>query len=84
MLLSESPAKAAIGSIRNHEIGIFLNTDPPETEAVNEAFQCVSDRVTLRNNRRNVDGPILPLPDDDVSDPPVCVEVPFDCDWCDL
>ena len=83
LILKASPASASIGSLRNHEIGIFLDTDPLESEAVNEAFQCLTDRVTFRNISRNVDGPILPIPDDGGGDPPVCVRVPFDCDWCD-
>ena len=61
---------------------MFLNPDPLTSEAVTEAFRCLTDRVTLRNNRRNLDGPILPIPDDGSGDPPVCVQVPFDCSWC--
>jgi hypothetical protein len=84
LIMNASPASAAIGSLRNHEIGIFLNPDPPEPEAFNEAFHCLTDRVSFHNNRRNVDGLFLPIPDDGSGDPPVCVRVPFDCSWCDL
>jgi hypothetical protein len=83
LLMNASPASASIGRLSNHEIGIYLNPDPPESEVFNNAFRCLIDRVTFHNIRRNVDGTFLPIPGDGSEDPPVCVRVPFDCSWCD-
>ncbi len=84
LFLDASPATATIGQLRNHEVGIFLDPDPPEPEEFNKAFHCVTNRVSLINNRRNVAGLFLPVPGDGNGDPPVCVGVPFACTWCDL
>lgn len=82
LIMNASPASATIGRLRNHEIGIYLNPDPPDPDVFNEAFLCLTDRVSFVNIRRNVDGPFLPIPGDGGGDPPVCVRVPFDCSWC--
>jgi hypothetical protein len=83
LFMNASPASASIGRLSNHEIGMYLNPDPPEPAAFTDAFRCLTDRVTFHNIRRNVDGMFVPIPGDGSEDPPVCVRVPFDCAWCD-